>query len=170
MINYPPCTFQSQLPTPLGVTYNIRHNQTIVIASPSALNSTTNICQCGKRRIYIKPKHFCLSLNRDKKNQCRLTPKHFHESHQFGPTHFQIGPWPPLAARVPDLGRQSGGAGTAAASVTTWRAGRGGTQPQHHQPPRPAARSSSLSAPPQRPPLPCPASFAFSRLTCWILV
>merc|ERR1712008_653211 len=96
-----------------------RHNQTIVIAPPSALNSTTNICQSGKRRIYIKPKHFCLSLKPGYKTNVGSTPKYFHESHQFGPLQ---------------------------------------------------ARSSSLSVPPQRPLLPCPASFAFSRLTCWILV
>merc|ERR1712210_444475 len=118
-------------------------------------------------------------------HQCRLKPyQNFHESQKFGPRKiFKLAQClPPRCLASPDTwpptdrARDGRGERKRAASPPGGRTTRGrATQPQTPTSPvqtvarqRVSPRLSALPPAPRR--LAVPASFAFSRLTCWILV
>merc|ERR1712226_1010860 len=119
-------------------------------------------------------------------HQCRLKPyQNFHESQKFGPRkNFKLAQclpprclaspdtWPPTDRARDGRGKRKRAASPPGGRTTLGRA----TQPQIPPSPvqtvarqRVSPRLSLPAAPPPPRRLAVPASFAFSRLPCWIL-
>merc|ERR1712210_438274 len=175
-----------QLPSPLGVTKQHQKQPKLQYLQlhPQTLLHKQHQKKRGAWRIYIKPKHFAFLENRDNTNVDSTPTKTSMNLKNSAQGKFSN--WPnasPLAAwRLRTLGPQQTERGTGGTNGRGLQVHQEGERledgqlslkHQHRRSRRSLASAfllGSLPCPPAPRRLAVPASFAFSRLTCWILV